>query len=213
MPVTTANICRYAAHLSFRLKVSSIPKYLGIIRTLHMEAGLPNPLEQNYFLNSLLTGIRRVQGTETCRKLPITTEVLLGFRGCLDLSVFADVLFWAACLIAFHGLLRKSNLFPSSSSLFDSKKHLTVADVYKSPHGLALRIKWSKTIQFQQRTYLIPMPLLHGHALCPATAITQLLLLQPRSAPTTPLLCWPTELPMTQGQFTTRLQTVSQNLG
>jgi hypothetical protein len=32
---------RYVADLSSRLKPSSIPKYLNIIRILHLEAGVP----------------------------------------------------------------------------------------------------------------------------------------------------------------------------
>jgi len=44
IPVTQPRLLCYTAHLARRLKPTSIRKYLNIIRLLHIEARLPNPL-------------------------------------------------------------------------------------------------------------------------------------------------------------------------
>lgn len=46
------------------LKATSIPNYLNTIGILHNEFNLPNPLLDNWPLQSLLTGIKRVKGKQ-----------------------------------------------------------------------------------------------------------------------------------------------------
>ena len=45
LPVSTITLCRYAAHLAERLAYNSIKQYLNIVRIMHLEAGLTNPLK------------------------------------------------------------------------------------------------------------------------------------------------------------------------
>ena len=40
---------------------------------MHLEAGLPNPLEKNWYVSSILKGIRRVKGDASVQKLPRLT--------------------------------------------------------------------------------------------------------------------------------------------
>ena len=60
-----AHLCQYAAFLARSLNSSSIPNYLNIIGLLHKEFNLPNPLVDNWSLQSLLTGIKRVKAGGT----------------------------------------------------------------------------------------------------------------------------------------------------
>lgn len=46
------------------LKATSIPNYLNTIGIPHKEFNLPNPLLDNWPLQSLLTGIKRVKGKQ-----------------------------------------------------------------------------------------------------------------------------------------------------
>ena len=41
----------------------------------------------------------------------------------------------------------------------------------QAPPGLNLTVKWSKTIQYGERTVVFPLPLLHPHPLCPVSAL------------------------------------------
>ena len=91
-------------------------KYMNIIRILHLNNGLQNPLSNKWPLISVLRGIKRDKGCPTKQKQPITPEVLLGFRQCLNLSRAADLQFWAICLVAYFGLLRTANLLPAAKN-------------------------------------------------------------------------------------------------
>ena len=107
-PAQPAHICQYAAFLARSLKPSSIPNYLNIIGILHKEFNLPNPLANNWSLQSLLTGIKRLKGEPPSQKLPITPDILLPIYGELDLRSSFDASFWAICLVSFYGMLRKA---------------------------------------------------------------------------------------------------------
>lgn len=182
VPVTKLNLARYAVFLARRLKPQSISKYLNIVRLLHIEADLPNPLQDNWLLKSLLTGIKRAKGCKVNKKLPITPQLLLRIKRQLDFKNPLDVVFWAICLTAFFTFLRKSNLLPATTTSFDPQKQLARQDFKTHSWGLSVTITWSKTIQFNERSFQIPLPILAKHPLCPVMAILQAF----RAAPSDP---------------------------
>ena len=102
IPASTDNIALYAAFLARSLKPSSVRQYLYVIGLLHIkEFSLPNPLIDNWFLDSLFKGIKRVKGDMIVQKLPITIEILLAILKTLDFRSSFDSSFWAVCLTAF----------------------------------------------------------------------------------------------------------------
>ena len=62
VPFSQENLGRYIACLSRRLAFSSICQYLNVIHLLHLEAGLSNPLDNNWYVSSILKGVKRVRG-------------------------------------------------------------------------------------------------------------------------------------------------------
>ncbi len=89
-------------------------------------------------------------------------------------------------------------------------------DVFQSPKGLALRIRWAKTIQFQDRVFLVPLPFLHNHPLCPVTALCVVLAASPSAPDESPLFCYPVAggyVPLTQSVFNHRLKSLLTDLG
>ena len=104
VPATSLTLCRYATFLARSLKFNSIKQYLNIVRLLHLEWGLPNPLKDNFSVNNTLKGIRRHLGDHVTRKRPIIPGVLKSILSQLDVSVSFDAAVWAACLISFYGL-------------------------------------------------------------------------------------------------------------
>ena len=204
VPVSDIGLQRYVAYLAGKLSYVSIGKYLNIINILHRESGRQNPLEDNWVVKAILRGVKRDKGAPSVTKLPITPDILLGFRSQLDLSQPRDIILWAACLVAFFGLLRKSNLLPRSAHLYDSSKHLSRNDLVLTPQGYLLTVKWSKTIQFREKELKLILPWIPGHPLCPMTAVTMLLALSPTMDKHSPLfssdvMCQTALL--TQGQF------------
>ena len=212
-PMDTQKVCMYAAFLTSRLCFSSIKQYLNIIRILCEEAGLPNVLENNHVLKSVLTGIKRDHGAEAKRTLPITPAVLLRIRAVLDLTCPRDILFWATCLVLFYGILRKASLLPKTQKDFSAKKFPTRSDLTPYQEGLALSIKFSKTNQFQERVVQVPMPVFPRHPLCPAAALFALLALAPAAPADTPLLCLHRSACLTQNSFVSRLRDVLKTAG
>lgn len=195
VPITHSALLRYTAFLARRLKPQSVSKYLNIIRLLHLESDLPNPLEDNWVLQSLLKGIRRAKGQQVNRKLPITPAILLQLRSHLNFQDPLHTVFWAICLLAFFSLLRKSNILPPSAHGFSPDKHLCRGDFTIQPWGLCVHIRWSKTIQFKERHLTLPLPALPKHPLCPVTAILAALALTPLAKPSEPAFLLPTSPP------------------
>ena len=171
VPACTDTLQCYAAHLARRLKPSSIRQYLNIVRILHLEWGLPNPLDHNYHLNATLRGIRRVKGDSVTRKAPVTPRMLFAYLHHLDLSHPLHITMWAAALTMFFGILRKSNVLPLHPTSFDPTLHLRRQDLTVTPQGITIHIRWSKTNQFRSRTHSIPLPRITDHPLCPSQAV------------------------------------------
>ena len=111
---------------------------------------------------------------------------------------------WALFLVAFFTFLRKSNLVPDVASRISSKVPLRAHLVFDS-HGATLHIAASKTIQYQQRSLSIPLPLIPGSPLCPVTALRHHLRLNPgpSTAPLFSVVCSPSQQlsPLTSRHF------------
>lgn len=184
VPISPLNLGRFVAYLSCKLSFNSITNYLSIVRYIHLEAGYPNPLE-SFCMQNILKGARRVFGISTKSKLPITPLLLAKIHSVLNFSQSQDITFWAACLVAFFSFFRKSNLFPPSALLFDQNKHLARDNVSFCSSGALIKVSWSKTIQFGQRTLQIPLPHIPNSKFCPCCTLKLSLLLHnpPTSTP------------------------------
>lgn len=190
VPATSEVLCRYAALLARSLKFSSLRQYLNIIRLMHLEWGLPNPLYGNFQLSSVLGGLRRSLGDTPVRKLPITPDILRGLHHHLDTASSLDRAVWAAALCLFYGMLRRSNVIPLSAADFSPARHLRRADIMIEPWGLSLIIRWSKTIQFHERTRRLPLPAMPDHQLCPMQAVIASLRSTPEAPRDGPAFCY-----------------------
>ena len=203
---------RYAAFLARSLSASSIPAYLNAVRILHLEHGLTDPTKNNFQLATTLRGIKRVKGLTVSQKKPITPQILLAFKNHLNLDDPLHATFWAVCLVAFFGLLRKANLLCKGLAQFNPSKHLRRGDI------LFFTDRWSKTIQFSQRILTIPIPHIGQHPLCPYTALKHAFRLIP--APVSgPAFVIPAStegglIPLTYGKFNSllKLLTAKMNL-
>lgn len=118
VPITQSSLIAYIAYLARSLKPASINCYLNIIRLLHLDAGLANPLEGNFEVANLKKGIARQLGSPPIQKLPITCEILRDIRKFLNFTKPADICFWSACIFGFFGFLRKKTLLPVSMKNF-----------------------------------------------------------------------------------------------
>ena len=171
VPATSTTICRYAAYLAKTLKLSSVKQYLNIVRLFHEEWNLPNPLVKNFNLTCTLRGIRRHLGDNVVQKKPITPDLLHKILSQLNMNSSLDAAVWAACLAMFYGLLRRSNVLITEGQQFSPSRNLRRRDVLFFPWGVMLHIRWSKVIQYNSKTFDIPLPRIHNNDLCPVQAI------------------------------------------
>jgi hypothetical protein len=172
VPASEQVVAQYAAYLARRgLAPSSVRQYLNIIRILHLESGVNHPYKDSWLVTTTLKGIDRIKGCAPNRKTPISPQVLLDIHHAMNLSCVKDCIFWAACLVMFFGLLRKSNLFQDNGS-FSAERQLTKGDfVLNDENSVTVLVRWSKTIQRKEKTLKIGLPLLADHPLCPVTAV------------------------------------------
>ena len=195
----------YAAYLARRLKPTSVRQYLNAVRLLHLENGYDNPCAGNWHLQSTLKGIDRTLGISVSRKTPINPELLLRIKATLYRDKIIDCNFWAAAMVMFFGMFRKSNLFPEKTTDFSPHKQFTRADFVLNSSYVSLEVKYSKTIQCKERKFHVKLPLLNTQ-LCPVNALvaafrsTQL----PRHAPA--FVVNASGTPMTGRVFTDRLK-------
>ena len=146
--------------LARSLKYNSVKQYISTIALLHREFGLTNPLTDNYFLSSLLKGIRRVKGDSVNQKLPITLDLLFRIFKLLNFRSSIHSSFWAMCLTAFFGMFHKSNILPTTKSTFSSSKQLCKSDFTFFAWGISVHLKWSK---FRDRIIQIPFSFIPNH--------------------------------------------------
>ena len=113
------------------------------------------------------------------RKAPITPQLLLALLSQLDVTTPEGANTWAAALIMFFGLLRRSNVLCSRSVPFNTDIHLRRQDLHFTPSGVQLRIRWSKTLQFRSKEIILPLCRIKRHPLCPTRAAYNALNLTP----------------------------------
>ena len=120
-------------------------------------------------------------------------------------------------LLAFYGLLWIGTMLCGSLQC-DHSRHVTLADVQLHCEGIDITVWVPKTIQFAERTLVIPIPRVPGNVLCLSQALT--LYLQratlPRPLGESPLPLFVTSLsgkPLTTPGFTSRVRDLAYLTG
>ena len=183
---------------------------------MHLNAGHTNPLESNWYVTSILKGVKRVKGNKSVQKLPITLDILRMLVCKLDMSSSFDRVFWTACIVAFYSFFRKSNLLVQSIGSFDPSRNLCTSDVEFQGEGVVLTVRWSKVIQFRERTLRIPLPKIKNSLFCPSTALLGLCLTCPSQEGPAPLFRYienGTPVTLTQAKFVSKLRQSLADLG
>lgn len=214
LPTDEWTLCLFSTFLAESLQHSSIKVYLAAVRSLHIESGFPDPLDNCLQLHRVVRGIKRAQGSPSSHKrLPVTAEIMKLIHSQLSLSNHDDIMFWAACTLAFFGFLRSAEFTVPSLSAFNSSYNLTVNDVALDSHFhptcMQVFIKASKTDPFRHGCSI-----LIGKGSPPSCAIDALVsYLSLRGDRPGPLFLQENGQPLTRESLTQRLRLILQVAG
>lgn len=182
LPISVEDLTIYAQYLSNSLKSpQSVRNYINGLRVLHAVSDLPVTSFYSMDLKLMLKGIRRLKKHVVKQACPITLPMLFKLSTVVNLQDSAQQACWSAILIAFFCMLRSSNLVPKTSDTFDPKKQLCKSDFLMGPDCVVVKIRWSKTIQFAQKHYHLPLLRVPSSPLCPVHAASSLLKLVSKS--------------------------------
>lgn len=211
VPADEQTLMRFATMLADKLTHSSIKLYLSAVRSLHIDHGLADPLTNCLQLQRLLRGIKRVQGSPTPKRLPITIDVLVVIKRSLDLSSPDHIMLWAACCLGFFGFLRAGEF--TSNSPFDPNVHLGVSDVQadtlQDPTCFQIHIKCSKTDPFRVGCYIYIGR--GSNVVCPVVALGNFLAV--RGPSPGPLFCFADGRPLTRQLLSSSVQSLLHSAG
>ena len=97
---------------------SSINVYISAVQSLHINNGLPDLLINCLQLQRLLRGVKRVQGSSSLNRLPISIDILHVVKRALNLYSRDHVMLWAASWLGFFGFLANLLLIHRLSRAF-----------------------------------------------------------------------------------------------
>lgn len=173
VPISTDGISLYIAYLatvkSFHFQ--TITNYLVIVKHLHLSCGFKDPVKDNWHVQHLLQGVKRVIGNAQTGAVPLTPDMLLSIKGQLKLYRLLDLSVWCACLIGFYGMLRPGNFLYKDPHV----PLLRICQISSNNLDYVIKFEYSKTIQFREKQLCVVIPYIENHPLCPASALYSLL--------------------------------------
>ena len=159
-------MCRYVVYLSDSLKYVSIQNYVSAVLSLNHYYGHDvRSIRSEFEFCMTMAGVKRMLGDPEPLRPTLTLQQLLLMSAHVDLRDPNELCMWTAIVTGFRSLLRKSNLVPDT--LGATPGHFLRRGAIKfRDWGMELTISSSKTIQYMQRTHLIPITLAVGSPFC-----------------------------------------------
>ena len=219
VPATEDTLILFVTHLAQQnLSYGTIQVYLSAVRYYHIA-------NQEYSISTtsttprmtqVLKGIRKSQALVQTRRdrQPITFPIMQRLQSVFVKypSTYFNTMIWAACCLAYFGLLRVSEFTTQSPDYINHSRDLLLADValdsHTSPQMVRLTIKQSKTDQFRQGTYVYLGKT--DHRVCPVMVLVQYL--AKRGGKPGPLFMLPNNKALTRENFCAALNKAFQEL-
>ena len=179
-PASEDKLILFCTFLSRSVQHSTIRAYLSGIRFFAILHGRPFSIIGMERLYYVLRGIKRLYTVHRLPRAPITPAHLVQIHTQLQLpgSTRLDgALYWAACNLAYFGLLRVSEYTCSRINSYNPDIHLLVSDITVSCRHITVLIKASKTDPFRQGCHIRIAPSYTDF--CPVLAIQHYLRIRP----------------------------------
>lgn len=201
--------------LARSLRYSTIQNYISAVISLNSYFGHDALYLRSEFTFSMtMSGIRRSLGDPEPHRPTLFVSDLHAMYSKLVFSDRDELCMWACVVLAFRGLLRKSNLVPDSAKL--QGHFLRRSSVVFCEWGLEVRVSSSKTIQYAQKVHRVPITVSPGSPLCAVTWLKKHFDDTPDSDPDGPafILCGAgSPKPLTYGRLLSFLKTLVKRAG
>ena len=158
LPASTETLSLYTQFFSRSFQSTQSNKnYVSGVKSMHSLLGYSVDHINDFLINLGLKGIARLNPHCVKQADPITSEILLKFASHLDFSNTTDKVFWGLFLFAFFLFAPKSNLVLTTKDDFKNKRYLMRKDVSVESDMFIVSFRYSKTIQFGERTLHTPL--------------------------------------------------------
>ena len=199
LPVDVEGICLYITHLTRTVSYVTIVNYVTGVWKLHDYLGYTRPDPTSFIISSTLRGAKRLLGAASNPALPLSPTNIGDILKTLDLTAAKDLVFWCALLLSFRCVLRVSHITHSPHQLL-------VKDIRFFEGGMDVTIRSSKTVQFRERTNVVPVLTSPNSILCPVSVLKNYMRLLHRK-PTSPLF------PLTYNIYSSKLKAACGKIG
>lgn len=163
-------MARFLVNLANTCVFSTCNNYLSAIITLHRFFGYERLFRDYFIINMVMKGLGRHLGKAANQNVGRTPVQLCNIYDLIDFSDINVITKWAALILSFRSLLRKSNLVQTVSGKMDMV--ISRADIDFIPQGIILNVRKSKTIQRKEYVLQVPVHYLKNRKLCAASMLT-----------------------------------------
>ena len=186
VPADLRLLCRYVVYLARTLKYVSIQNYVSAVISLNHYYGHDiSGLRSEFEFCTTMSGVRRMLGDPAPARPTLTITQLFKMASAVNLADDNERCMWAALVLGFRSLLRKSNLVPDN--LNNSSGHfLRRGALQFREWGLEISISSSKTIQYMQRVHVVPVVTAIGSPMCAVSLLWNHLQATPGLGPDAP---------------------------
>lgn len=166
VPIEPINVCRFLYEISPGLCYGTLNNYVS---GLNLLSKLNNgcDLRLDFGIHLMLMGLKRIKGDTVKPIDPLSPLDLWNIFQQVNLQNHTELSVWVGALFCFRTLLRKCHIFPSP----DLDSHLLCRkDVQYETWGFIANVPTSKTNQFCQRVFQLPVTYLNSE-LCIASQL------------------------------------------
>ena len=158
LPAKEENLMAFSELMSHSASYEHIRSVISSIEFLHKNLSLNFPVD-SFQLMITFQSLKRKLAKAPNQAMPITPEHLVKMYEFVDVDKPQELAVWCAILVGFFGFLRKKSICPENTLDIDPIQMLTVRKVKLLPEQnvALLYVNFSKTIQFGQRDYVIPI--------------------------------------------------------
>lgn len=165
-PMLAENVCRFLVWKSKEAGYVTLNNYVSALNVLNKLNGQRVDIREDYSILLTLRGLRRILGDVSNPMDPLLPNELIKMSKWVNGMVVKEWGAWTAILLAFRSLLREGHFLSDGK---EDMELLTRQEIHWEQWGLRIMISRSKTIQFGQRHYEVPISYCEG-PLCAVSA-------------------------------------------